>query len=123
MTVLVYYASLITKNAAEFKKLSQYVVADAYFSKLPFLKVVIKAKSFLISRLRKYSDLKYLYNGPFTCNRGALKKFDGKIDFFNLSMDHFKLAYQDQEMKVYRAIVYSVAFKNKIKIAVVQYLN
>lgn len=38
-------------------------------------------------------------------------------------MDHFKLDYQDQEMKVYGAIVYWVAFKTEIKIAVVQYLN
>lgn len=123
MTLLVYYASLITKNAAEFKKLSQYVVADAYFSKLPFLEAVSKAKLYFISRLRKDSDLKYLYNGPLTGKRGAPKKFDGKIDFSNLSMNHFKLDYQDQEMKVYGAIVYSVAFKKKIKIAVVQYLS
>ena len=43
--------------------------------------------------------------------------------FRNSAMDHFKLNYQDQEMKVYGAIVYSVAFKKKIKIAVVQYLS
>jgi hypothetical protein len=123
MTLLVYYASLITKNATEFKKLSQYIVADAYFSKLPFLEAVSKAKLFFISRLRSDSDLKYLYNGPLTGKRGAPKKFDGKIDFKNLSMDHFKLDYQDQEMKVYGSLVHSVAFEKKIKIAVVHYLN
>jgi len=123
MTLLVYYASLITKNATEFKKLSQYIVADAYFSKLPFLEAVSKAKLFFISRLRSDSDLKYLYNGPLTGKRGAPKKFDGKIDFKNLSMDHFKLDYQDPEMRVYGALVHSVAFKKKIKIAVVHYLN
>lgn len=123
MTLLVYYASLITKNATEFKKLSQYIVADAYFSKLPFLEAVSKAKLFFISRLRSDSDLKYLYNGPLTGKRGAPKKFDGKIDFKNLSMDHFKLDYQDPEMRVYGALVHSAAFKKKIKIAVVHYLN
>ena len=123
MTLLVYYASLITKNATEFKKLSQYIVADAYFSKLPFLEAVSKAKLFFISRLRSDSDLKYLYNGPLTGKSGAPKKFDGKIDFKNLSMDHFKLDYQDPEMTVYGALVHSVAFKKKIKIAVVHYLN
>ena len=123
MTLLVYYGSLITKNAAEFKKLSQYIVADAYFSKLPFLEAVSKVKLLLISRLRSDSDLKYLYDGPLTGKRGAPKKFDGKIDFKNLSMDHFKLDYQDQEMKIYGAVVHSVAFKKKIKIAVVHYLS
>lgn len=38
-------------------------------------------------------------------------------------MDHLTLDYQDQEIKVYGGIVYSVAFKKKIKMAVVQYLN
>jgi hypothetical protein len=123
MTLLSHYAGLITKNAGEFKKLSQYVVADAYFSKLPFVEAVSKAKLFLISRLRSDSDLKYLYNGLLTGKRGAPKKFDGKIDFKNLSMEHFKLDYQDEEMKVYGAVVHSVAFKRKIKIAVVQYLK
>ena len=123
MTLLAYYASLITKNATEFKKLSQYFVADAYFSKLPFLEAVNEAKLFFISRLRSDSDLKYLFNGPLTDKKGAPKKYDGKIDFKNLSMKHFNLDYQDDAMRVYGAIVYSVAFKRKIKIAVVNYLK
>jgi hypothetical protein len=123
MNLLAYYASLITENATELKKLSQYVVADAYFSKLPFLEAVNKAKLFFISRLRNDSDLKYLFYGSLTGKRGAPKKYDGKIDFKNLSMKHFKLDYQDQDMKVYGAMVYSVAFKRNIKIAVVNFLK
>lgn len=122
-TLLKHYGSLITKNATEFKKISQYLLADAYFSKLPFLEAVSQAKLYLISRLRSDSDLKYLYNGPLTGKRGAPKKFDGKIDFINLSMDHFTLDYQDQEMKIYGAVVHSVAFKRKIKIAIVHYFS
>jgi hypothetical protein len=123
MNLLAYYASLITENATEFKKLSQYIVADAYFSKLPFLEAVNKAKLFFISRLRNDSDLKYLFYGSLTGKRGAPKKYDGKIDFKNLSMKHFKLDYQDQAMRVYGAMVYSVAFKRNIKIAVVNFLK
>ena len=78
MTLLTYYASLITKNAVEFKKLSQYVVADAYFSKLPFLEAISEAKLFFISRLRSDSDLEYLYNGPLTGKRGAPENLMGK---------------------------------------------
>ena len=123
MTLLTYYASLITKNAIALRKLSQYVVADAYFSKLSFLQAVSDAKLFFISRLRSDSDLRYLYNGPLTGKRGAPKKYDGKIDFKNLSMKYFKLDHEDQEIKVYGAVVYSVAFKRKIKVIVVRYLK
>ena len=58
-----------------------------------------------------------------TGKKGAPKKFDGKIDFKNLSMNHFNLDYQDKKMKVYGAVVHSVAFKKKIKIAIVHYLS
>ena len=122
-TLLRHYGSLITKNATEFRKISQYVLADAYFSKLPFLEAVSESKLFLISRLRSDSDLKYLYNGPLTGKKGAPKKFDGKIDFKNLDMNHFTLDYQDQEMKIYGAVIHSVAFKRKVKIAIVHYLS
>ena len=123
MTQLSFYASLITQEAAELKKLSQYIVADAYFSKLPFVKAVSQAKMFFITRLRSDSNLRYIYNGSTTGKRGRTKKYDGKIDYKNLDMNHFKLELQNEEMKVYGAIVNSVAFKKDIKVAVVEYLK
>lgn len=123
LTLLTYYGTLITNKAEELRKLSQYVVADAYFSKLPFLEVVSKAKLFLISRLRDDSNLKYLYNGPLTGRKGAPKKYDGKVDFKNINLNHFSLDYQDAEMQVYGATLYSVAFKRKTKVAFVKYLK
>ena len=50
-------------------------------------------------------------NGSLTGKKGAPKKYDGKIDFKNLWMKHFNLDYQDDAMRVYGAMVYSVAFK------------
>jgi len=122
MTLLAYYGSLITKDAEEFRKISKYIVADAYFSKLPFLDAVSKAKLFLVSRLRDDSNLRYLYNGPLTGNKGAPKKFDGKVDFKSMNYDYFTLDYHDKEMEVYGATLHSVAFKRKIKVAFVKYL-
>ncbi len=46
ITLLYHYANLITKNAIEFKKLSLYTVADAYFSRMPFVSAVSSAKMF-----------------------------------------------------------------------------
>ena len=36
LNLLTYYASLVKDNALEFKEFSDYIVADAYFSKKPF---------------------------------------------------------------------------------------
>lgn len=123
MTLLEYYGSLIIDNAIGLKKISHYIIADAYFSKTSFVQAVAKAKMFFISRLRDDSNLRYLYHGPITGKKGAPKKYDGKINFKKIDMKHFTLDYLDKEMKVYGAIVYSVAFKRKIKIAFVQYLK
>ena len=123
ITLLDHYATLITESAITFKKLSLYIIADAYFSKKPFVSAVSKAKMYFISRLRSDSDLKYLYNGLVTGKRGAPKKYDGKVNFKNLSMNHFELDYQDKTMKVYGAVVHSIAFKKKIKVVFVQYIK
>lgn len=123
MTLLEHYGSLIIDNAIELKKISHYIIADAYFSKTPFVQAVVKSKMFFISRLRDDSNLRYLYHGAVTGKKGAPKKYDGKINFKNIDMNHFTIDYQDKEMKVYGAIVYSIAFKRKIKIAFVQYLK
>ena len=82
-----------------------------------------KTKLFLISRLRDDSDLKYLYNGQMTGQKGAPKKYDGKVDFKNIDLNHFTLDYQDTVMQVYGATLFSKAFKRKIKVAFVKYLK
>jgi hypothetical protein len=122
-TLLEHYGSLIVDHAVELKKISDYIVADAYFSKASFVKAVAKAKMFLVSRLRDDSNLNYIYNGPMTGKKGVPKKFDGKINFKNINLNHFKLEYQDQEMEVYGTIAYSVAFKRNINVAFVKYLK
>lgn len=123
MTVLDYYGSLILKDAIRLRKISHYIVADAYFSKKTFVDSVAKAKMFLVSRLRSDSNLNYIYNGALTGKKGAPKKFDGKINFKNINLNHFNLEYQDLEMEVYATIAYSIAFKRKIKVAFVKYIK
>jgi ribosomal protein S17E len=122
-SLLEYYGSLITQNADKLKAISDYIVADAYFSKLPFLKAVSEAKLFLISRLRDDSNLMYLYNGPLTGTKGAPKKYAGKVNFKSIDKKYFSLEFKDDTMEVYGAILHSVAFKRKIKVVFVRYLK
>ena len=55
LNLLSHYASLVTQNAEQFKAFSTYLVADAYFSKRPFVKAVQSSGLEFISRLRVYS--------------------------------------------------------------------
>jgi len=123
LNLLTYYASLVSDNAEKFKEFSDYLVADAYFSKNPFVEAVLSSGLHLICRLRKDSVLMYKYTGPKTGKKGRPKEFDGKVDVNNLDTNYFTLELSSQEIKIYSAIVYSKAFKKNIKLAVTIFIK
>ena len=118
LNLLTYYASLVTKNAKQFKEFSDYIVADAYFSKKPFADSVLSAGLHFISRLRDDSVLRYKYYGEKTGNKGRPKQFDGIVDVKQLDTNYFSLDLSTGDIKIYSAVVFSKAFKMDIKLAV-----
>ena len=118
LNLLTYYASLVSGNAADFKEFSDYIVADAYFSKLPFVEAILSCGMHFISRLRDDSVLRYKYDGEPTGKKGRPKQFAGKVDVKNPDTRYFSLDLSTQEIKIYSAVVFSKAFKRDIKLAV-----
>jgi hypothetical protein len=118
LNLLTYYASLVAENAEKFKEFSDYIIADAYFSKKPFVDIILLVGLHFISRLRDDSVLKYKYYGEKTGRQGRPKQFDGKVDVKNLNTNYFSLDLSTEEIKIYSAVVYSKAFKRDIKLAV-----
>lgn len=123
LTLLTYYASLVAENADKFKEFTDYMVADAYFSKKPFVDAIILAGLHLISRLRDDSVLRYKYTGVQTGKKGAPKKFAGKVDIKNIDFNYFTLDLCTEEIKIYSAVVNSKAFKRDIKLAITIFLK
>jgi hypothetical protein len=118
LNLLSHYASLVVDNAEKFKEFSDYMVADAFFSKKPFVDAVLSAGLHFISRLRDDSVLKYKYQGEPTGKKGAPKKFSGKVDVKNIDTTYFTLDLSAEEFEIYSAVVYSKAFKRDIKLAI-----
>jgi hypothetical protein len=118
LNLLSHYASLVIDNAKKFKEFSDYIVADAFFSKKPFVDAVLSAGLHFISRLRDDSILKYKYKGEPTGKKGAPKKFSGKVDVKNLDTNYFTLDLSVEGIEIYSAVVYSKAFKRDIKLAI-----
>jgi hypothetical protein len=118
LNLLTYYASLVAENAEKFKEFSDYIIADAYFSKKPFVDIILLVGLHFISRLRDDSVLRYKYYGEKTGRQGRPKQFDGKVDVKNLDTNYFSLDLSTEEIKIYSAVVYSKAFKRDIKLAV-----
>jgi len=123
LNLLTYYASLVTQNAKKFKEFSDYMVADAYFSKKPFVDAILLSGLHFISRLRDDSVLKYKYTGVPTGKKGRPKEFNGKVDVKNLDTNYFSLDLSCEDIKIYSAQVYSKAFKRYIKLAVAIFIK
>jgi len=118
LNLLTHYASLVTENAEQFKAFSNYIVADAYFSKRPMVKAVKSSGLEFISRLRNDSVLMYKFTGERTGKKGAPKKYDGFVDIHNFNPNHFSLDLSTEEITIYSLVVYSRAFKMDIKLAI-----
>jgi len=123
LTLLTHYGNLVIKNATEFKKISTYLVADAYFSKAPFVASVLASDMHLISRLRDDSVLYYKYKGGVTGKKGCPKKYDGRVVAKQLKMDYFSMEHDSLELRIFSATVYCKAFKRDINLAVAVFLK
>jgi len=90
-----WYVSVIEERKDTLSSISKYLVADAWFSKKPFVDQIIALDMHLISRLRDDADLKYLYLGPPTGKRGRPSKYAGKIITENIDTSYFELIEQN----------------------------
>jgi hypothetical protein len=122
-TLLEYYCQIVRENFLYFKRVSKYMVADAYFSKKPVVDTILSLGMHFISRLRDDAALRYIYRGEKTGKKGAPKKYDGKVDPKNPKMKHFMLCHSSEELKVYNATVYSVAFGRNINLSIAVFYN
>lgn len=118
-----WYVSVVKERKETLCSISRYLVADAWFSKKPFVDQIIALDMHLISRLRDDADLKYLYQGPSTGKRGRPCKYAGKIDSANIDTSYFELIEQNQESTVHSAIVWCKSLKRNIRLVHVAYTN
>ncbi len=118
-----WYATAIKERKESLSSISEYLVADAWFSKKPFVDQIIEMDMHLISRLRDDADLNYLYTGPSTGKKGRPRKYAGKIDIANIDTDYFELVEQNREATLYSAVVYCKALKRNIRLVHVTYTS
>jgi hypothetical protein len=112
-----WYLYVIKQRAQRLLEISNIVVADAFFSKHPFVEGITKQGFHLVSRLPNNANLRYLYKGEQRKGRGRPKQYDGKIELKSLKEGHFThFLYNGQDC--YHAIVNSVALERNILVVV-----
>jgi hypothetical protein len=123
-TIVDHYAKLIVRRAEELRALSLVLVVDGYFAKKKFVDAICEQTPLeMICRLRDDANLKYLAPESKTKKRGRPRLYLGKVDVQNIDKEKFKEEYQNEEMRLYSLVVYSVGLKRKIKISYVEFLG
>jgi len=114
-----HYISVVKRYSKELKKLSDIIVADAFFSTKAFADGIKEHGFYLVSRFRDDAVLMYLYTGPKTGKKGRPKLYDGKIDPKKLDMTKMsKLEIDDLEGEAYSLLAYSKALKTTVRLVI-----
>ncbi|MGB1270322.1 MAG: transposase, partial [Flavobacteriaceae bacterium] len=117
-SLLEHYAMAIVQRKEQLLCLSNYVVADAYFSKHGFVSALAQHGFETVSRLRDDAALQYNFVGSQKKTRGRPKKYDGKVDYKQLNGLYMKKIKSDLVSKLYQGVVFSKALKRDINLVV-----
>ena len=119
-----HYAQAVVWQAGNCQALSGYLAADAYFAKASFIDRICSSTELqVVSRLRKDARLRHLHTGPRTGKQGRPRQYAGRIDLSRPDFEYFTLSHQDEQVRVYSAIVNCPFLKRNIKLAYTQYLD
>lgn len=122
-TLIEFYSKKLLERKTDLISISKYLVADAYFSKVTFIKPLTIEGFQIVSRLRDDADLQYLFCGQQKQGRGRKKKYDGKIDFQNLNSERVTLVVESENEKIYSFIAYSKSLKRSLNIIMIYTKN
>ena len=102
----------------ELRKQVQFVVRDAYYTRLKFIaRVVDEGQLPFALKMRKDANLKHLYRGSRTGKPGRPQVYDGKVSLH----DHARwdaIPWADECM-VYTVVAYSVGLKRQVRVVAV----
>ena len=119
MTLVQHYIVVIKHYRKELLKVTDIVVADAFFSIRPFVDGIKEQGFHLVRRFRDTASLYYVYTGPRSNKPGRPKTLDGKINYKKLDLTRMaKMHIEGLEGTAYTLIAYSKALKQKVRLVI-----
>ncbi|MGK5090531.1 transposase [Deltaproteobacteria bacterium TL4] len=111
-----FYLKQIEQNKETLKRLGiQHISADGFYTKTRFINGVLDSGFHLVGKLREDANLRYLYEGPQTGGKGAPKRYDGKVQFEDLSRWTFVVDLEDK-VSLYTAELNAPCFKRNLRV-------
>lgn len=118
-TLIGFYLRKLLEHKAQLLSISNYIVADAYFSKVTFVNPLLLEGFQVVSRLRDDADLQYIFNGIQKAGKGRNRKYDGKINFNKLKSKYLNLVLETELEKIYSIEAYSKSLKRTLNIVLI----
>jgi DDE superfamily endonuclease len=96
-----------------------YHCVDGYYAKKQYIDAVVSLDLHAIPKLRSDADCVFLYTGPHPKRRGARRKYDGKVNFQDLSRFEDLGTWQDEpHLHLSTAVVWHKTLQRRLRIVV-----
>lgn len=97
----------------------RYHCVDGYFAKQKYMAEVVALQLHPITKLRHDANCVFLYTGPHLKRRGRRRKYDGKVNFHDLSRFEALGTLADKpHINLYTALVWHVSLKRQLRLVV-----
>ena len=97
----------------------KYHCVDGYYAKKKYIDEVVSLDLHAITKLRSDADCLFLYTGPHPKRRGARRKYDGKVNFQDLSrFEDLGPRADEPHLHLYTAVVWHKTLKRRLRLVV-----
>jgi hypothetical protein len=97
-----------------------YLAADGFYAKQKYVDGVRACHLHLIVKLRCGADVRFLYTSPREKRSGRPRRYDGKVDFADLSRFQYLGTVEEADhLHLYTVVLYHISLKRRLRVAVI----
>jgi len=118
-TLIDFYGQQLGEHHHRLPPQINYHVVDGYFAKKKYIDEVVRLKLHPITKLRCDANCLFLYTRPHPRRRGARRKYDGKVNWQDLSrFEYLGTMEEEDHLHFYTAIVWHKSLKRRLRVVV-----
>src|SRR5215813_4461459 len=114
-----FYTQQLREHRHRLPSAVTYHCVDGYYAKKKYIDAVVSLDLHAITKLRSDADCLFLYTGPHPKRRGARRKYDGKVNFQDLSrFEDLGTMADAPHRHLYTAVVWHKTLKHRLRLVV-----
>jgi DDE superfamily endonuclease len=114
-----FYAQQLRAHRQRLPPSIPYHCVDGYYAKKKYIDEVVSLDLHAITKLRSDADCVFLSTGPHPKRRGARRKYDGKVNFQDLSrFEDLGTREDEPHLHLYTAVVWHKTLKRRLRLVV-----